>query len=90
MPKRSKWQSFFMAHRGNIESVYTVRKNLPKSLLENMREAFLPSEEYLITQKPSKSIEEQRKRNFLKNVELSGWFDDKGLELIRQIIKAKD
>ncbi|MCP8315374.1 MAG: hypothetical protein H3Z51_00730 [archaeon] len=84
------WQGFFMGHRGNIESVYTTRKHLSETLLQNMREAFMPSVEYLSTQPVPSSIEEQRKRDFLKNAELSGWFDERGLELIRQILKARD
>ena len=36
------------------------------------------------------SIEEQRKRDFIKTTQLSGWFDEKGLELIRQTLKVKD
>ncbi len=44
-----QWQSFFMGHRGNIEAVYTTRKNLPESLIENMRESFKPAIEYLST-----------------------------------------
>ena len=86
----SHWQGFFMGHRGNIESVYTTRKHLSETLIENMREAFMPAEEHLSTQPIPSSIEEQRKRDFLKTAELSGWFDEKGLELIRQILKAKD
>jgi len=84
------WQSFFMGHRGNIEAVYTTRKNLPESLIENMREAFKPAIEYLSTQPINKNRDEERKRDFLKTAELSGWFNDKELELIRQILKARN
>ncbi|MEM3382987.1 MAG: hypothetical protein QXL52_05625 [Nitrososphaerales archaeon] len=84
------WQSFFMGHKGNIESVYTTRKHLPDSLIESMREVFKPAIEYLSTQPIATSIEEQRKKDFLKSAELSGLFDEKGLELIRQLLKATD
>lgn len=84
------WQSFFMGHKGNIEAIYTTRKHLPDSIIENMRDAFKPSIAYLSTQPISTEIEEQRKRDFLKSAELSGWFDEKGLEQIRLILKEKD
>ena len=84
-----QWQSFFMGHRGNIEAIYTTRKNLPDSLIENMREAFKPTIEYLSTQPIATNRDEERKRDWLKAAELSGWFGEKELELIRQILKAR-
>jgi len=80
---------FFMGHKGNIEAVYTTRKNLPESLMENMREIFRPAEEYLSTIPRLTSMEDQRKRDFLKTAELSGWFKDEELELIHQMTKVK-
>ncbi|MGQ9469977.1 MAG: hypothetical protein ACUVTD_09230, partial [Nitrososphaerales archaeon] len=85
-----RWQSFFMGHSGDIESIYTTRKNLPESLMENMKEAFKTAIEYLSTQPITMNRNEERKRDFLKTAELSGWFNEKELELIRQILKAKN
>jgi len=85
----SNWQSFFMGHKGNIEAVYTTRKYLPQDLIENMRDIFRSVEEYLSTAPRQSSMEDQRKRDFLKTAVLSGWFEDGELELIHQMIKVK-
>jgi hypothetical protein len=43
-----RFTKFFMGHKGDIESVYTVNKcRLPEELLKEMREAFKRSEELL-------------------------------------------
>lgn len=55
------WQSLFMGHKGNVESVYTTRKHLPENIIKNMREQFKPAEEYLTTMPKPSSIEEQEK-----------------------------
>ncbi|MCP8305021.1 MAG: hypothetical protein H3Z50_06110 [archaeon] len=85
----SNWQSFFMGHKGNVEAVYTTRKHLPQNLIDQMREIFRPVEEYLSTTPKPASMEEQRKRDFLKTAVLSGWFKDGELDLIRQMIKLQ-
>lgn len=44
------YRVFFMGHKGDIEAKYTVNKGkLPTELMEDMRAAYLRSEEYLIT-----------------------------------------
>ncbi|MCP8311854.1 MAG: hypothetical protein L6M37_02740 [Candidatus Methylarchaceae archaeon HK02M1] len=85
---QSNWQSFFMGHKGNIEATYTTRKHLPQNLIEQMREIFRPVEEYLTTMPKRMSMEDQRKRDFLRTAELLG-FKDKELELIRQMVKLQ-
>jgi hypothetical protein len=43
-----RFAKFFMGHKGDIESVYTVNKcRLPEELLKEMRQAFKRSEEFL-------------------------------------------
>ncbi|MCP8308599.1 MAG: hypothetical protein H3Z53_11895 [archaeon] len=85
-----RWQSFFMGHSGDIEAIYTVRKQLPPALIENMRKQFEPAIQYLSTQLKPTSIEEQRKRDFIKTAELSGWFSNEELELIRQKLRVRN
>ncbi len=57
-----------------------------------MREAFKPAEEYLSTQPIPSSIEEQRKRDFSKNAEVSGWIDKERLDLVPSLdeLNAQD
>jgi hypothetical protein len=46
------YRQFFMGHRGDIEHRYTLNKgNLPPEILENMREAYVRSQEFLQTKK---------------------------------------
>jgi len=69
-----------MGHKGNIEAVYTTRKQLPQNLIDQMREIFRPVEKYLSITPRHTSIEDQRKRDFLKTAVLSGWFKDEELD----------
>jgi hypothetical protein len=44
------YRVFFMGHKGDIEAKYTVNKGkLPTELIEDMRAAYLRSEEYLVS-----------------------------------------
>ncbi|MCP8310270.1 MAG: hypothetical protein L6M37_05305 [Candidatus Methylarchaceae archaeon HK02M1] len=67
----------------------TRHGRLSINLKENMREIFRPVEEYLTTIPRQASMEDQRKRDFLKTAVLSGWFKDKELELISQMVKLQ-
>ncbi|MCP8311618.1 MAG: tyrosine-type recombinase/integrase, partial [Candidatus Methylarchaceae archaeon HK02M1] len=55
------FQQYFMGHRGSIENVYTTKKHLPPQLMEPLREAFRPAEQYLTTLPRADELE-QRKR----------------------------
>ncbi len=64
------YRQFWMGHKGDIENRYTTNKcKLPESVVEDMRESFRRSQEYLQTTKPEagreKLIEEFRKQLLL-------------------------
>jgi hypothetical protein len=47
------YRQFWMGHRGDIESRYTTNKHrLPQSVIDDMREAYKRSQDYLQTIKP--------------------------------------
>jgi len=77
------YRQFFMGHVGDIEARYTTNKGrLPDTLIEDMRQRFTDSEEYLTTRKV-RDEEEERKRQFLLTAEML--FPDKADE-IRNIL----
>jgi hypothetical protein len=52
------YRQFWMGHKGDIENRYTTNKcKLPESVIEDMREAYRRSQEYLQTTKPQTSKE---------------------------------
>ena len=64
------YRQFWMGHKGDIENRYTTNKcRLPEDVIEDMREAYRRSQEYLQTTKPETSreklIEEFRKQLLL-------------------------
>ena len=55
-----------MGHKGDIESVYTTNKGkLTEEMLEDMRQAFKRSSEYLVTERSDTKGESELKRLFL-------------------------
>jgi len=64
------YRQFWMGHKGDIENRYTTNKcMLPESVIDDMREAYKRSQEYLQTIKPEmgreKMVEEFRKQLLL-------------------------
>jgi hypothetical protein len=63
------YRQFFMRHKGDIEAVYTTNKGrLPENLIEDMRESYRKSLEYLETRKSETSedrMKEEIKKQFL-------------------------
>lgn len=56
------YRQFFMGHKGDIEARYTTNKGrLPEELTEDMRRAFLQSEQFLSTEE----IKEKEKKELL-------------------------
>ena len=52
------YRQFWMGHKGDIENRYTTNKcRLPEDVIEDMREAYRRSQEYLQTTKPETSRE---------------------------------
>ncbi|MFC1804063.1 site-specific integrase, partial [Thermoproteota archaeon] len=59
------YRQFFMGHKGDIEARYTTNKGrLPESVVEDMREAYRRSLEYLETRKTG--VSEDRLQNALR------------------------
>jgi hypothetical protein len=50
VPVLRDYRQFWMGHKGDIENRYTTNKQkLPESVIEDMREAYRRSQEYLQT-----------------------------------------
>ena len=91
------YRQFWMGHKGDIESRYTTNKcRLPEAVVEDMREAYRRSQEYLQTTKPE-TTEERLRDAFRKQLllvagftqqeaeelELSSLSDEKFQEIVR-------
>ncbi|MBC7130710.1 hypothetical protein H5T51_05785 [Candidatus Bathyarchaeota archaeon] len=63
------YRQFFMGHVGDIEAKYTTNKyRLPEEVIEDMREAYRRSQEYLqtvVTEVSKENIAEELKRHLL-------------------------
>jgi hypothetical protein len=69
------YRQFWMGHKGDIENRYTTNKNrLPESVIEDMREAYRKSQEYLQTVKVVKTSEEELRQAFRKQLLLVAGF----------------
>jgi hypothetical protein len=63
------YRQFWMGHKGDIENRYTTNKcRLPESVIEDMREAYKRSEEFLQTSKRVETSEEKLRENFRKQL----------------------
>ncbi len=92
------YRQFWMGHKGDIENRYTTNKcRLPDNVIEDMREAYRRSQEYLQTIKPETGrenlIEEFRKQLLLvagfqpeeiDELDLTGLSDEEFQELVRK------
>ncbi|MGB9960024.1 MAG: site-specific integrase [Candidatus Bathyarchaeales archaeon] len=69
------YRQFWMGHKGDIENRYTTNKNrLPEDVIEDMREAYGRSQEYLQTTVRFKPSEEELKISFRKQLLLVAGF----------------
>jgi hypothetical protein len=69
------YRQFWMGHVGDIENRYTTNKcKLPESVIEDMREAYRRSQEYLQTKKIEETSEEKLRRAFRKQLLLVAGF----------------
>lgn len=75
------YRQFWMGHRGDIENRYTTNKHrLPSSVIEDMREAYRRSEDYLQTTKAEVG-EEKIKEAFKKQLlAVAGFSEDEVAE----------
>lgn len=75
------YRQFWMGHKGDIESRYTTNKHrLPESVIEDMREAFRKSQEFLQTRETGESMRDTeglRRRQILDTAKLLGFSEDK-------------
>jgi len=92
------YRQFWMGHKGDIENRYTTNKcRLPESVIEDMREAYKRSQEYLQTTKPEtgreKLIEEFRKQllvvagfsqDEIDRIDVTGLTDEEFQDLVRK------
>ncbi len=77
------YRAFFMGHKGDIEHTYTLNKhNLPPNILEDMREAYSRSQEFLQTGKPEGKSEEETKVAMLKQFLIVVGFTNEELDKI--------
>ncbi|MEM3565937.1 MAG: site-specific integrase [Candidatus Bathyarchaeia archaeon] len=69
------YRQFWMGHKGDIENRYTTNKcKLPENVIEDMREAYKRSQEYLHTTKVGKTSEEELRQAFRKQLLLVAGF----------------
>lgn len=77
------YRQFWMGHRGDIESRYTTNKQrLPESVVEDMREAYRRSQEFLQTTASESTSEERLKEAFKKQLLLVAGFKEDEIEKI--------
>ena len=63
------YRKFWMGHKGDIENRYATNKyKLPESIIEDMREAYRRSQEYLQTMKLEETSEEKLRLAFRKQL----------------------
>ncbi|MEM3393212.1 MAG: site-specific integrase [Candidatus Bathyarchaeia archaeon] len=75
------YRQFWMGHKGDIENRYTTNKQkLPESVIEDMREAYRRSQEYLQTTRAEASSEEKVKESFRKQLLLVAGFKKEEIE----------
>ena len=69
------YRQFWMGHKGDIENRYTTNKHkLPEEVVEDMREAYKRSQEYLQTTRVSETSEEKLTQAFRKQLLLVAGF----------------
>jgi len=74
------YRQFFMGHKGDIEAVYTTNKGrLPENLIEDMRESYRRSLEYLETRK-SQTDEDRLREDFRRQLLLVAGFSGEEME----------
>ena len=75
------YRKFWMGHKGDIENRYTTNKTrLPESVVEDMREAYKRSQEYLQTTKFEETSEERLRQAFRKQLLLVAGFSQDEVE----------
>jgi hypothetical protein len=75
------YRQFWMGHKGDIENRYTTNKcKLPESVIEDMREAYRRSQDFLQTRLEETSSEEKLRQAFRKQLLLVAGFNQDEVE----------
>ena len=75
------YRQFWMGHKGDIENRYTTNKGrLPENVVEDMREAYRRSQEYLQTTRKDETSEERLRDSFRKQLLLVAGFSAEEVE----------
>ena len=75
------YRQFWMGHKGDIENRYTTNKcKLPESVIEDMREAYRRSQDFLQTRLEETSSEQKLKHAFRKQLLLVAGFSQHEVE----------
>ncbi len=75
------YRQFWMGHMGDIENRYTTNKcRLPESVIEDMREAYRRSQEFLQTRKKEETSEEKLRESFRKQILLVAGFNQEEVD----------
>jgi hypothetical protein len=77
------YRQFWMGHKGDIENRYTTNKQrLPESVVEDMREAYKRSQDFLQTTEREETSEEKLRESFRKQLLLVAGFKQEELDKI--------
>lgn len=75
------YRQFWMGHKGDIENRYTTNKqNLPEQVIEDMREAYKKSQEFLSTTERAETNEEKLRESFRKQLLLVAGYRQEEVE----------
>jgi len=75
------YRQFWMGHKGDIEARYTTNKDrLPQDVLDDMRQAYSKSQDYLQTTKPEAPSDEAIREEFKKQLLLVAGFKPEEIE----------
>jgi hypothetical protein len=94
------YRQFWMGHKGDIENRYTIdKRQLPETVVTDMRQAYERSQEFLQTSKGNETSEEKLIRTFRKQYLLVSGFNQtevEGMDLsamsaekLQEIVKKK-
>jgi hypothetical protein len=85
------YRTFWMGHKGDIENRYTTNKQrLPDQIVEDMREAYRRSQEFLQTVEAEGTREEKVREEFRKQLLLVAGFKQEEIERMDMISKSDE
>jgi len=85
------YRTFWMEHKGDIENRYTTnRQRLPEQVVEDMREAYRRSQEFLQTIEAEGTREEKVREEFRKQLLLVAGFKQDEIEKMDVMSKSDE